>query len=74
MKIGFLFQQSMWGWGQLERGLEEGGVVLYETPRDVTVTLVHAEDLTSVSRILSTVVPVVNGSMIRKVTHVRNHP
>ena len=67
MEIGFLFQQPTWGWGQLEQRLEEGGVDLSATPRDVTVTLVYAEDLTSVAGILSTPVPAVNGSVTRKV-------
>ena len=53
LKTGFLFQQPMWGWGQLEQGLEEGGVGHHGAPRNnVTVTLVYTEDLTSVARIL----------------------
>ena len=32
MKSGFLFHQPMWGWDQLEQGLEEGGGVLTQLP------------------------------------------
>ena len=68
MKTGFLFHQPMWGWDQLEQGLEEGGVGPHAAPRNnVTVTLVYTEDLTSVGRILSAPVTAVNGSVTRKV-------
>ncbi len=54
MKTGFLFHQPMWGWDQLEQGLEEGGGGPHAAPRNnVTVTLVYTKDLTSVGRILS---------------------
>jgi hypothetical protein len=68
MKTGFLFHQTMWGWDQLEQGLEEGGVGPHTAPRNnVTVTLVYTKDLTSMDRILSAPVTVVNRSVTRKV-------
>jgi hypothetical protein len=68
MKTGFLFQRSMWGWGQLEQGLEVDGVGPHAVPRNnVTVTLVYTENLTSVDRSLSVPITTVNGSVTRKV-------
>jgi len=67
MEMGFLFQQPTLGWGQSEQGPVEGGVGLPATSGDVTVTLVYAEDLTSVAGILSTPVHTENGSVTRKV-------
>ena len=67
MEMGFLFQQPTLGWGQSEQRPVEGGVGLPATSGDVTVTLVYAEDLTSVAGILSTPVHTENGSVTRKV-------
>jgi hypothetical protein len=68
MKTGFLFHQPMWGWDQLEQRLKKDGVGPHAAPRNnVTVTLVYGKDLTSVGRILSVPLTVVNGSVTRKV-------